>query len=78
MAPVTPPNISIRNRACPAQIASPDELVPEAGSRSTQEKKKKELEELEATLAEFGIEGGGGSGGAKPSTVVRVGRLAYP
>jgi len=40
-----------------------------------QEKKKKELEELEATLAEFGIEGAGG-GDAKPSTAVRAGRLA--
>lgn len=43
-----------------------------------QEKKTKELEELEATLAEFGIEGGGGGGDAKPSTAVRVRWLACP
>jgi len=37
--------------------------------------KIKELEELEATLAEFGIEGAGG-GEPKPSTAVRVWRAA--
>ena len=36
-----------------------------------QEKKKKELEELEAVLAEFDIEGAP-SGGGKPSTAVRL------
>ena len=37
-----------------------------------QEKKKKELEELEATLAEFGIEGAAGAGDVKSSAAVRI------
>lgn len=44
-------------------------------STCTQEKKKKELEELEATLAEFGIEGAGGGGDPKATTAVRTGTL---